>query len=240
MQFARDIVLLRSDPRVSGSDVEQMRAHGDLETLALASISVPTGRAVKVRTAVVPDAPADGIRRQIAAAEPLMVLMGSRGRRTLQRSIFGSTAFALMQHAAVPLVVVPPSDPEIFTVMPEGVRCHVGTVLVPVDFSDAMDGQLRFAGTFLAAEACPVTLLHVAKKGEKTRCVDELHQVKDRMTAGGTVTTMVVEGEVRPVLRDLLQGDTFGMVILGRDRHRTGAVASDLLRLSTALVAVAS
>ncbi|MGE3278158.1 MAG: universal stress protein [Vicinamibacterales bacterium] len=240
MQFGRDVVLLRSDPRVNGSDVDQMRAQGDLEKLALTSIAEPTGRAVKVRTTVIHDAPADGIRRYVAAAEPLMVLMGSRGRRGLRRSLFGSTALSLMRHAPVPLVVVPPSDPEVFTVMPEGVRCHMGSVLVPVDFSDAMDSQLQFAGAFLAAETCPVTLLHVAKKGEQARRADELHQVRERMTAGGRVTPLVVEGEVHPVLRDLLQGDDFGMVILGRDRHRAGTVASDLLHLSTALVAVAS
>lgn len=237
MQFANELVLLRSDPRVNASDPERISALRDMQQLAETSVLGPSGGTIKVRTDVVVDAPADGIRRYIAATSPQMVLMGSRGHSRLGRSLFGSTALSLMQTLTVPLVVVPPTDPEIFTVLPQGVQCHVGAVLVPVDFSDAMDGQLQFANAMLATHACPVTLLHVAKKDESSRH-GELDAIKARMGGGGDVTTQVVEGDLRQVLRGLLRGDTFGLVIMGLDRHRTGAVASDLLHVSTALVAV--
>lgn len=240
MKFDADVALFRSDRRVRGSRLEQLAAHGDLETLAHHSIGKPTGGRVKVSVDVTAEEPAEGIRRHIAASRPVAVLMGCRGRTLLARSLFGSTTHSLIRDATVPLMLLPPSDPEVFTVTPLGANCHIGGALIPVDFSESMDGQLRFASDFLATGACPVTLLHVARKGEADRSVTRLDELRLRLHAGRhPVNSIVMEGEVRRVLANLLSGDNYGIVVLGRDRHRSGAVASDLLRVSTALVAVA-
>ncbi len=112
--------------------------------------------------------------------------------------------------------------------------------MIPVDFSESMEGQFRFAATLLASEQCPVMLVHVARKGEADRHIEGMEQAKSQLQSGRhPVDTMVVEGDVRRVLGDLLSGDKFGLVVMGRDRHHSGAVASDLLRVSTSLVAVA-
>jgi len=58
--------------------------------------------------------------------------------------------------------------------------------------------------------------------------------------AAGTVSALVVQGDPRRMLQQMASSGEYGLVILGRDRHRAGHLASDLLRESNALIAVTS
>lgn len=183
--------------------------------------------------------PGEAIRRLVEQFHPLVVVMGTRPRGVLKRSLFGSTAFSLLRDTSVPLVVVPPSNPEVFHLSKAGAKPHLGSVLVPVDFSEAMGDQLRLVSEFVKGTSTTVVLLNVADTEDLTEHVSRLQEVKTQLAHAGPVEVDVRRGRLRDVLMDMLADGDFGLVVVGRDRHRAGAVAADLLTKSTALVAIA-
>lgn len=222
-----------------GSEIEQLNAHNELEQVADRSILSPTGRRVSTRIVVTSAAPADAIIELAAVNAPLMVVLGSRGRGRLRRSMFGSQSLSMMRDSELPLIVVPPGGPEIIALDATGEPyCHVGEVLIPVDFSPSTPGQLALARDLLNLHACNGVLLHVSPKPVDAQQRADIEALHADLEVAGTVSTMLVQGDPRQVLQKMVAGDRYGLVILGRDRHRAGALASDLLHDSHALVAV--
>lgn len=239
LQLRASVTLIRSDPRARGSEIEQLNAQHDLEQVADRSILSPTGRRVSTRIVVTASPPDEAIGQLAAAAAPLMVVMGSRGRSRLRRSMFGSQALSLMRNTSLPLVVVPPGGPEIMTVHPTGESyCHVGQVLIPVDFGPGTPSQIAFAAVLLGLKDCHGVLLHVSAGPTSPQQRADLDALHATLQVAGTTSTMLVQGDPRHVLQQMVAGSRYGMVILGRDRHHAGALAADLLQDSHALVAV--
>jgi nucleotide-binding universal stress UspA family protein len=239
LQLQASVTLIRSDARAAGSELEQLNAQHDLEQLAERSILSPTGRRVSTRIEVTSSTPGEAITRLAAEGAPLMVIMGSRGRSRLKRSMFGSHALSMMRSTSLPLLVVPPGGPEIITVRPTGdPYCHVGEVLIPVDFGPSTPAQLAFAKHLLSLKDCHGVLLHISPTTPTDQQQADLDALQAELALSGTISTMLVQGHPRRVLQEMISDQAYGLVILGRDRHHAGALASELLQESRALIAV--
>jgi len=240
LQLGATIDLVRSDPRVRGTELQRLAAHGDLERLVDQAISGPTDRRVRTALTLSDEPPATLIRRVAAAAAPAMVVMGSRGRSRLRRHLFGSQSATLLRETTLPLVLVPPDGPEIFSLQADAAPyCHVGQILIPVDLGPATEAQVRFARQLLTSKRCHGVLLHVTRDTAETIHRPALDALREALGLDGDVSTLVRRGRPGPVIAEMLRHDDFGLVVLGRDQRRAGTLASELLRDSNALVAVA-
>lgn len=239
LQLETSVTVVRADERAAGSEAVQLQAHAELETLIKQSMTRPSGNRILVAPRVVAGHPGDVIRQAIASTHPSMVVMGSRGRRLLSRSLLGSTGLALLRDTAVPLVLVPPSDPEVMSVVPAGSRPHVGGILIPVDLNGPADSQLRLAGLFARGGSPRVTLLHATREADRGHAETMLNGLKSRIPFGESVDVVVVTGDATSAVTNLISEFEFGVVVLGRDPHHAGALASEILHNSNALVAIA-
>ena len=75
---------------------------------ALESLSVPARAAgISVKTQVLDGAPVDAVRTAVKTFQPRMLVVGSHGRRGLERLFLGSVAERILRECEVPVLVVP-------------------------------------------------------------------------------------------------------------------------------------
>ena len=96
----------------------------------------------------------DEIKRTIAAARPDLVVMGTHGRRTVERWFMGSTAERLLRHCPVPLVTMTAAGEQ-----PAATRFR--RILVTTDFSAGTPDALAYAFSVAQENESRITLLHV-------------------------------------------------------------------------------
>lgn len=87
-----------------------------------------------------------------------LVVMGTQGRRGVERAFFGSVAEEVLRTAPCPVLTTraPASESE-GPPRPE----PIDQVVVPVDFSDPSRAALRYASQLASVYGVPLTLLHV-------------------------------------------------------------------------------
>jgi nucleotide-binding universal stress UspA family protein len=135
--------------------------------------------------------------------------MGSRARGRIGRTLLGSTAQRVMQDSVVPVVVVPPSGTEVVAISDRGAVPHVGAIVVPVDPRQPSEAQQRFA-----------------------------QLLASRASVSADVFTVSPGRDVAEGIAERVRAAHAGLVVLGRDRHKAGAIACEVLRKTEALVAV--
>jgi nucleotide-binding universal stress UspA family protein len=96
----------------------------------------------------------DEIRRTIDVAKPDLVVMGTHGRRGVERWFMGSTTEKLLRHSPVPLVTISAAGEK--SGAPRFRR-----ILVTTDFSDGTPDALAHAFSVAQENESEVTLLHV-------------------------------------------------------------------------------
>jgi nucleotide-binding universal stress UspA family protein len=110
------------------------------------------GVAVDVETRV--GDPYDEIKIAIASLKPELVVMGTHGRRGVERWFMGSTTEKLLRHSPVPLVTISASGER---AIPQRFR----RILVTTDFSDGTPDALSYAFSVAQENESRITLLHV-------------------------------------------------------------------------------
>lgn len=108
---------------------------------------------VEVRTHFLFDDPLDGILREAHGAD--LIVMGTHGRRGLDRLLLGSLAEKVVRSADRPVITQPPA--------PSGPPEHIRRVLVPVDFSNGSRAALELAAHFRDHFGAKIDLLHVVQ-----------------------------------------------------------------------------
>jgi nucleotide-binding universal stress UspA family protein len=96
----------------------------------------------------------DEIKRAIDGLKPDLIVMGTHGRRGVERWFMGSTTEKLLRHTPVPLV----------TISGAGERCitpKFRRILVTTDFSEGTSDALAYAFSVAQENESQVTLLHV-------------------------------------------------------------------------------
>jgi nucleotide-binding universal stress UspA family protein len=96
----------------------------------------------------------DEIKNAIEMRQPNLVVMGTHGRRGIERWFIGSTTEKLLRHSPVPLLTISASDKKV--PVPRFRR-----ILVTTDFSDGTSDALAYAFSIAQEYDARITLLHV-------------------------------------------------------------------------------
>lgn len=94
-----------------GVDAEEFRSMGDTAALKVeARAEKARAVGVDVEARIVEGTPVIEINKAAKALNADLIIMGTHGRRGLDRWIIGSVAAAVMRHAPCPLITVPPAQ----------------------------------------------------------------------------------------------------------------------------------
>src|SRR5437762_756928 len=96
----------------------------------------------------------DEIKYAIEAVKPEIVVMGTHGRRGVERWFMGSTTEKLLRHSPVPLITISGTGEKAIT--PKFRR-----ILVTTDFSDGTPDALAYAFSVAQENESRISLLHV-------------------------------------------------------------------------------
>lgn len=97
----------------------------------------------------------DEIKRAIEVVTPELVVMGTHGRRGVERWFMGSTTEKLLRHSPVPLLTISANGDKP-AAMPQFRR-----ILVTTDFSEGTDDALAYAFSVAQENQSEITLFHV-------------------------------------------------------------------------------
>jgi nucleotide-binding universal stress UspA family protein len=187
----------------------------------------------------------DEIKNAIEVSKPDLLVMGTHGRRGVERWFMGSTTEKLLRHSPVPLLTISGSAAKP-AVIPRFRR-----ILVTTDFSDGTPDALAYAFSVAQENESRIELLHVVHDvevdvSEKYRgsLIEGVHkQLEDLVPAEAKtwcdVVTRVETGTpYRTILRSLEEEkiDLLVMNIHGKgmlDRALLGSTAERVVRAST-------
>jgi nucleotide-binding universal stress UspA family protein len=96
----------------------------------------------------------DEIKRAIEIEKPDLIVMGTHGRRGVERWFMGSTTEKLLRHSPVPLVTIRESGEKF-------VQTRFQRILVTTDFSEGTLDALNYAFSVAQENESKLTLLHV-------------------------------------------------------------------------------
>lgn len=183
----------------------------------------------------------DTIKSTIEAVKPDMIVMGTHGRRGVERWFLGSTTEKLMRHSPVPLVTISATGERSF----EAPRFR--RILVTTDFSDGTPDALAQAFSVAQENESHITLMHVLEDDlsgkHRSSLVDGVLKRLDDMVPAEAknwcdVVTRVESGvPYRMILRMLEdeKADLLVMNIHGKgmiDRALLGSTAERVVRVS--------
>jgi nucleotide-binding universal stress UspA family protein len=113
------------------------------------------GMGVTVKTEIVVGDVYDEIKGSIEVLKPDLIVMGTHGRRGVERWFMGSTTEKLLRHSPVPLVTISAVGEKVVNVP------RFRRILVTTDFSDGTPDALAYAFSVAQENESQVTLLHV-------------------------------------------------------------------------------
>ena len=96
--------------------------------------------------------PSDAVVEFAARDRASLIVVGTRGQKSLDSLLLGSTARRVVQRATCPVLSVHPGDNE--------PRRPIRRILVATDFSLEAETALQFAARLLGSEAAEIVLLH--------------------------------------------------------------------------------
>jgi nucleotide-binding universal stress UspA family protein len=159
-RFDADLHVVHVEERdVELSDVIEIR---EADVLADLHLPLPDDAPVPVSRVhehtVVHRSAADGLLNYAAEHDTPLIVLGTHGRRGVQRLVLGSVAEEVVRRAPGPVLTVgrgapasPPTD---------------GPLLVPVDFSDHQERLLTHARLLAQAYEVSIALLHVVNRAD--------------------------------------------------------------------------
>jgi len=150
----------------------------------------------------------DEIKQAIETLKPDIIVMGTHGRRGVQRWFLGSTTERLLRHSPVPLVTISSNGEK--PAVPRFKR-----ILVTTDFSDGTADALAYAFSLAQENESQITLLHV------------VHDVAADVS--GKYRESLMEG-VRKQLDDLVPAEAKDWCDI-KTRVETGAPYRIILRI---------
>jgi nucleotide-binding universal stress UspA family protein len=173
------------------------------------------------------------IEREIRTYAPELVVLGTHGRRGLERWFMGSTTERLLRRSPVPLLIIPEAKEE-----HGNTAARFKRILVTTDFSEGTTDALDYAFALARENDVHVTLLHVvhlptASSFENgalsfTEIEDELSEmVSSRIRRGGRVETKVDKGVPHQVILNTIENQ--GIDLLVMNIHGKGLLERALL-----------
>ena len=184
----------------------------------------------------------DEIKKTIEAAKPELVVMGTHGRRGLERWFMGSTTEKLLRHSPVPLLTISESGEKVAE-SPAFRR-----ILVTTDFSTGTPDALAYAFSVAQENDAQITLMHVVHdvaadisgryRDSLIRGVEK--QLQDLVPAEAKnwcdVTTRVEAGQPYRIILRILEEEKVDLLVMnihGKgivDRALVGSTAERVVR----------
>jgi nucleotide-binding universal stress UspA family protein len=233
------LVVLRIDPRAAGEEAAVIAARADLQQMVVETL--PGDIAYREATELVVRA-GDVASTILAVAkeeDATLLVTGTRARGTVGRALFGSTTQSILEQATIPVLVVPPTADDVFTLGSTGVP-HFGVIVVALDLGTRAARQMHVAARLSGASNHRLLLVHVAAPGSDHAHAEEQMAALARTAGSAHGERMVVkEGPVAETIAAVARKVGSGLIILGRDRTAAGSIACDLVRQTAALVVVA-
>lgn len=118
---------------------------------------VDLGELSLVQEQVGAQAPAEAIVRYLETTDIDLAVLGTSGRRGLQRLLLGSVAEEVVRQAPCPVLTVRSHDEQ-------ATAWNVENILVPVDFSEGADQAVRHARELARTYGAQITLLHAVEE----------------------------------------------------------------------------
>jgi nucleotide-binding universal stress UspA family protein len=106
------------------------------------------------------DAVAPSLLQTAESTDADLVVMGTHGRRGVQRAIYGSVAEEVFRTAPCPVLTVRQRENE----AERSADASVDRIVVPVDFSDLSRAALRYAARFAPVYDVPMKLVHAVEE----------------------------------------------------------------------------
>jgi nucleotide-binding universal stress UspA family protein len=100
----------------------------------------------------------DEIKQAIRVISPDLIVMGTHGRRGVERWFMGSTTEKLLRHSAVPILTISTAEELPLT------TARFRRILVTTDFSEGATDTLAYALSLAEQNGSQITLLHVVDK----------------------------------------------------------------------------
>jgi nucleotide-binding universal stress UspA family protein len=182
----------------------------------------------------------DEIKQAIEEVKPDLIVMGTHGRRGVERWFMGSTTEKLLRHSPVPLVTIGATGEKPLT--------PPRRILVTTDFSEGTSDALAFAFSVAQENESEVTLLHVVNDiaGDVSRRYrDSLingvrKQLEDMVPAEArnwcNIVTRVETGVPHRIIKRVLEDERIDLLVMNihgkgmLDRALLGSTADRVVR----------
>jgi nucleotide-binding universal stress UspA family protein len=173
-------------------------------------------------------APAIVAEAQAVAADA--IVMGTQGKRGLERLFLGSTAEGVLRNARVPIFIVHPDD--------TGATRPLRHIFVATDDSEPAVAAASFAISLAGAERARLTLAcAIETPGDKSRAEALLQRVADSASSQYVeAATLVLEGEPVAELLGAAEAQRADAIVVGTHARRglelffLGSVAAGIVR----------
>lgn len=142
-----------------------------------------------------------------------LIVMGTRGRRGVQRALLGSVAEEVVRHASQPVLTVHSNEEEDGQAVARLSR--IERILVPVDFSDHAREALRHAHAVAALYDAELDLLHVTDPHlhpafyggglDETYDLEKEQKAEEKLHAFFEAVTPPVNSEGKPLRRSTME-----------------------------------
>jgi nucleotide-binding universal stress UspA family protein len=190
---------------------------------------------VTVRSGLVSDA----IYREARGEDASLVVMGSHQHGALAGWLLGTTTTVVLQNAASPVLLVPPTDLDIVDIS-ERPRLTCGPVLAAVDLQETGARQLEMAAAIAETAGQPLLLMTVAAAGVTDHSAARmLHERAQHYCYAKPHAVIVRRGRVAEEISRCAVAEGAGLVVMGlrkRPRGQPGAIATAVLRTNRAFV----
>jgi nucleotide-binding universal stress UspA family protein len=185
----------------------------------------------------------DEIKRAIEVENPDLIVMGTHGRRGVERWFMGSTTEKLLRHTPVPLVTISAAGEKSFN------RAQFDRILVTTDFSEGTADALNYAFSVAQENQSKVTFLHVlheaADPAAKYRdsVVNEVRKQLDDLVPPEArnwcdIVSRVETGVPYRFIQRILQDEKIDLVVMNihgkgmLDRALLGSTAERVVRVA--------
>lgn len=203
-------------------------AERELRNLASAAVANVRNGAPQTDIIVKVGDPASEILQCASDRRANCIVMGTQGLSGYKKMFFGSVTEHVLRRSRIPVLAVPPGEPDAAT---GGLEKRIGRVMAPVDFSDRSIDDVRVALELAKQLSIPLLVVHVvssirgAARWRETLAVHErilLARARTKMDTfvaplgtGLQIETLVTTGSPADEVAAVAAERNVGLIVMG-------------------------
>lgn len=194
--------------------------------------------------AVQPGAPGEVILQMAEERAADLIVISTHGAGN-GASAYGSTTLHVMQHAAAPLLVIPPAMHAMPPPAAEQLLSRHDIILAPVDFHRRARYDVRIAAGLARAFSLDLLLLHVVSPADGHTYDDArmlMRDLVDEIGGGISTDTWIAAGDAAEEIGRVATARNAGLIVMGLRGDGAvrgtlpGSIAFEVLRRAPAIV----